>query len=183
MFERNRIDTAAGARQAGLAVEMTLEGGEVVAGVLATTVGRSLADLLNGAHMFLDFEPYEGERMLVAKSAIRTIKAVSVPATGQLKACLREIDGFQPGEVLGIAPGATLDEARHAYHRLAKSYHPDRFASAGLPEEVLEYLAAVARRLNVAYAALETADAARRRAAARLQPNGGPAYQASRAPA
>lgn len=176
MFERNRIDNGAPGGQAGLAVEISLEGGEVLAGKLATVAGRGLADLLNGANMFLDFEPYDGERMMIAKVAIRTIKQVTVPGAGNLKACLRQIDGFEPGEVLGLAPGATMEEARHAYHQLAKAYHPDRYASTGLPAEVNEYLSAVARRINMAYAALETAAVARRG-------SGGRQAHASRAPA
>lgn len=167
MFERNRIDNATIGSQAGLPVEITLEGGDVLVGKLAILVGRGLADLLNGANMFLEFEPYEGERMMIAKAAIRTIKTVSVPGAGHLKAYLRQIEGFEPGQVLGVAPGAPMDEIRQAYHRLAKAYHPDRFASAGLPPEIDEYLSAVVRRINMAYDSLETAEAARQRTAAR----------------
>ena len=167
MFERNRIDNAVNTRQTGVAAELTLEGGEVLAGKLVVGSGRSVIEALNGAAAFFEFEPYEGERMLIAKSAIRTVKLVEVPGGGHFKARLREVEGFEPGEVLGLAPGASIEEARHAYHRLAKSYHPDRWASAGLPSEVNDYLAAIARRINIAFAALERAEEARIRGAAR----------------
>jgi hypothetical protein len=39
---------------------------------------------------------------------------------------------------------------------MAKAYHPDRYATAELPQEVSDYLAAMARRINAAHAALET---------------------------
>ncbi len=52
--------------------------------------------------------------------------------------------------------GASRDEVRQAYLRLAKAYHPDRYASVELPEEVRDYLSAMARRVNAAHAALET---------------------------
>lgn len=35
-----------------------------------------------------------------------------------------------PYEVLEIAPGASPDEIKAAYHRLAKQWHPDRFSGA-----------------------------------------------------
>src|SRR5215210_4531251 len=35
--------------------------------------------------------------------------------------------GRDPYAVLGLASGASMDEARAAYHRLVEIYHPDRF--------------------------------------------------------
>lgn len=176
MFERNRIDNAVNTRQTGVAAELTLDDGQVLAGKLVVGSGRSVIEALNGAALFFEFEPYEGERMLLARSAIRSVKLIEVPGAGQLKARLREVEGFEPGEALGIAPGASIDEARQAYHQLAKTYHPDRWASAGLPPEVNDYLAAVARRINIAFAALERAEEARLRSAtparAGLKPQG-----------
>lgn len=37
---------------------------------------------------------------------------------------------MNPFEILEIAPGATPDEIKAAYHRLAKQWHPDRFTGA-----------------------------------------------------
>lgn len=37
---------------------------------------------------------------------------------------------MNPFEILEIAPGATPDEIKDAYHRLAKQWHPDRFSGA-----------------------------------------------------
>ena len=56
--------------------------------------------------------------------------------------------------MLGVTPGATREEIRQAYLALAKVYHPDRYATAELPTEVIEYLFAMARRINAAHAAL-----------------------------
>lgn len=35
-----------------------------------------------------------------------------------------------PYEVLGLFPGASLDQVKKAHRKLAKRYHPDRFAMA-----------------------------------------------------
>ena len=51
--------------------------------------------------------------------------------------------------------GATHDKIRQAYIELAKIYHPDRYATVTLPVEVTDYLSAMARRINAAYAALD----------------------------
>lgn len=37
---------------------------------------------------------------------------------------------MNPYEILEIAPGASPDEIKQAYHRLAKQWHPDRFSGA-----------------------------------------------------
>lgn len=37
---------------------------------------------------------------------------------------------MNPYEILEISPGATPDEIKQAYHRLAKQWHPDRFTGA-----------------------------------------------------
>ncbi|MGJ8616089.1 MAG: TerB family tellurite resistance protein [Sulfitobacter sp.] len=42
-----------------------------------------------------------------------------------------------PHSVLGIAPGATLDEARTAWRKLVRANHPDVLVARGLPEEAV----------------------------------------------
>lgn len=42
-----------------------------------------------------------------------------------------------PFDVLGIAPDASLDEARAAWRRLVRESHPDRMIARGLPEEAV----------------------------------------------
>lgn len=152
MFERNRIDTI---EHAAVPVEVTSSEGEVVKGRLLISVGRNLIDVLNGPGQFFEFEPYGGERAFIAKSTIRSVKPINVPKAPSLNQRLRDIDGFDPLGVLGLPERATLDEVKAAWHRLSKVYHPDRYASADLPEEVTSYLSAMARRVNAAYAALE----------------------------
>jgi DnaJ like chaperone protein len=79
---------------------------------------------------------------------------LGVPRLPNLNARLRDVDGFDPFAVLGVAPGAQREKIKEAYFALAKAYHPDRYAMAELPSEVIEYLFAMARRINAAHAAL-----------------------------
>jgi hypothetical protein len=166
MFERNKIDNAAERQMMLVPAEVTLDGEGRIAGKFVVPGGRTLFQVLNGADAFLEFEPCGEARRMVAKASIRNVTLATVPAAGQLVHRLREIDTFDPAAILGVAPDCTIETARAAYHRLARRYHPDRFASVELPDEVRDYLAAMAQRLNIAFAALEAADARRRAAAA-----------------
>lgn len=165
MFERGRVDKVADLT--AMPVEAAFADGTVVRGKLLIPTSKSMADVLNGGGAFLEFEPYGGERSYIAKAQIASIKMLGVPRLPNLNARLRDYDGFDPFAVLGVKPGATREEIRHAYFALAKAYHPDRYATAELPSEVIEYLFAMARRINAAHAAL---DAQQKKQAARAEP-------------
>lgn len=163
MFERNKIDTAA--QQMSVPAELTLEGDEILKGRFLVTASRSIFDVLNGDVHFLEFETYEGERSLIARRSIKAVRLISPAGVNQLKGRLRENETFDPYQVLGVTAGAPFEEIRTAYHKLSKIYHPDRFHGLDLPQEVRDYLSAMARRINTAYAALEAPVQAARRAA------------------
>ena len=162
MFERNRVDNSL--QQMTVPAEITLLDGSVHKGKFVITAARSIFDVLNGETKFLDFETYDGERSLIAKSNLAAINLVSAPATGGLKARLSDGNAFDPYEVLGVGQGATWDDIRGAYLKLSKVYHPDLYSSVALPSEVREYLSAMARRINSAYRALEAPQQAAKRA-------------------
>jgi DnaJ-like protein len=165
MFDRSKTDNAPGLT--AMPVEAVFADGTIVRGKLLVPATKTLGDLLNGPGSFVEFEPYGGERTYVAKAQVASIKLLGVPKLPNLTARLRDLDGFDPFAVLGVAPGATRDEIREAYFALAKCYHPDRYATAELPTEVIEYLFAMARRINAAHAALNVEQ---KKQAARQEP-------------
>lgn len=57
-----------------------------------------------------------------------------------------------PYEVLGLFPGASLDQVKKAHRKLAKQYHPDRFMNASDAERHRAELRMV--QINGAYAEL-----------------------------
>jgi DnaJ-domain-containing protein 1 len=57
-----------------------------------------------------------------------------------------------PYEILGLSPGASPDEVRKAFHRLAVRYHPDKVHHLG--EEFLAYAHVKFQELKRAYDAL-----------------------------
>jgi len=165
MFERNKIDNVP--ETSAVPVEIALTDGTIAKGKVLVAMGRSVADALNGTGSFVEFEPYGGEKSFVAKAQLASVKLVGVPKAPNLKARLADPDGFDPHRVLGVPAGASREDMRAAYFALAKAYHPDRYATAELPEEVRDYLAAMARRINAAHAALDVPE---RKRAARPEP-------------
>jgi curved DNA-binding protein CbpA len=79
--------------------------------------------------------------------------------------------------VLGLDRGAGRAAVRDAFHRLSMRYHPDRYSLADLPDEVSEYLEAMARRVNAAYELLSAELARDERQQAR---HAAPVYEKAR---
>ncbi|MDX2257469.1 MAG: J domain-containing protein [Hyphomicrobiaceae bacterium] len=164
MFERNRVDNVHCDRETGVPVEVTFDDGRTARGKFIVAATRPIHDALNGPGLFIDFEPYGGEREMVAKASLRAVRLVNVPNASSLSSRGRH-DTFEPYEVLGLPHGSPWPAVREAYHRLSKLYHPDRYAAAELPDEVLTYMATMARRVNAAYAALAEPEQTRREVA------------------
>lgn len=154
MFERNRIDNAPDL--SAVPIEVTFADGTLVKGKMLLPLGKHVAETLNGPASFIEFEPYGGERCFVAKAQVAAVKLVGMPKAASLASRVRDLDGFDPYSVLGVAAGTPPEQIHASYVKLAKAYHPDRYATADLPDEVRDYLSAMARRVNSAYAALET---------------------------
>ena len=165
MFERNRVDNAP--EVSAVPVEITGLDGTLIKGKLQVPVPKTVAEALNGAAAFIEFEPYGGEKRYLAKAQLAAVKPLGVPRLPSLQGRLRQSEDFDPHAVLGVPCGASREEIREAYVALAKAYHPDRYANVMLPPEVSEYLAAMARRINLAHAALEVPE---KRKALRQEP-------------
>lgn len=160
MFERVKVDNTQ--ELGAIAVEVTLDDGRALKGRIAIPLSKTVFEILNGPQAFVDFEPYGGERHFLAKSSLRALKLVNPPKHTGLGHRLRDVDGFDPYAILGVSETANWDDVRLAFHTLSKTYHPDRYATAELPSEVRDYLSAMSRRINAAYAALETPHLAKR---------------------
>jgi DnaJ like chaperone protein len=59
--------------------------------------------------------------------------------------------------VLGVTQGATIDEIKKAYRKLAKEYHPDVVANKGMGEDFQKFAAEKMRAVNSAYDAVREA--------------------------
>ena len=135
-------------------VSITLDDGSECKGTLHIAKSSGLADHLNGPKAFLILQTLQGDRMYLAKTAIRSVRALDVPAADQLDIMQARAESFDAHRLLGVEHGADAETVRRAYVKLARAYHPDRFQGLDMPPEVTEYLTAVAQRANVAYAEL-----------------------------
>jgi hypothetical protein len=161
MFNRDRN------AEGPICVAIVLEDGQEIRGRVVLPPGRTLTEALNGGTSFIEVEPASGERMFVAKSALHVVKPMNMPAAPDLWAGPTQGASFDPFGVLGVKPDATREQAREAYLRLAKAYHPDKYAASDLPREVQEYLSVMVRRINAAYDAI---DGAQKKQAAKAAP-------------
>lgn len=152
MFERNQVDNSRDLSAITAKIELT--DGRHVSGRFLIARSKSLLDVLNGPAQFIDFEPYNGDLEVIAKSSIRSLRIISVPTGRHPSKIIKDADNFNPYEVLGIEKGAARATVRAAFHNRSKTYHPDRYSNAELPEEVMDYLSSMARRINAAYEVL-----------------------------
>jgi len=61
-------------------------------------------------------------------------------------------DAGDPYAILGLLPGATMEEVRHAWRRTAAENHPDRMIQRGAPPEFVEIARDKTAAINAAYA-------------------------------
>ena len=135
-------------------VTVTLATGSQMRGNVFHSKSRTLQEELNKGDPFLEFEPMDGQRMYLARTAIAAVKEYNIPRSDQMVRRAASLEQFDPYEVLGLKKGADAGQIRNAYVALAKTYHPDRFIRTDLPPEVADYLSAVATRINLAYSEL-----------------------------
>ena len=150
MFDRMAsVNTESSAKR--FAARVTLMDGTALAGAFVATGHGDLASYLNAERSFLRFEPAEGGESFLSRQSIARIDPVNAQKATQLDKAIRAADRFDAYEVLGLAPDATRDDVRAAYHTRVKAYHPDRIAGLDLPKEMVDYSAAMLSRVNAAY--------------------------------
>ncbi len=138
-------------------VMLTLTDGSAITVSMKLPLSNKLSDTLNTTEMFLDILTIQGEQQYIAKTAIRSVRAMDMPKTNQIDLETRQAGQgqFEPYAILQIDRNASQEEIRKAYHRMARLYHPDRISSFDLPEEMMEYARAMLVRINLAFEQLK----------------------------
>jgi DnaJ-domain-containing protein 1 len=133
---------------------VTLLDRATVTGTLRRPRQKTLTEYMNNDVQFIEIERRDGSRLNVAKHAIRSVEQHEAPRVNQLASEIDKFEKFEPHEVLGVARDASREGIREAYLKLQRLYHPDRYTGTELPSEVADYIGAMARRINIAYAML-----------------------------
>jgi curved DNA-binding protein CbpA len=84
---------------------------------------------------------------MIAKQSMVDVTSKSLAGSVDLKVP----NSHDPYTILGVPKSADAAEARGAYLKMTKLYHPDQFNSVRLPDEVVRYLAAMFDRSNTVY--------------------------------
>lgn len=138
-------------------------GYDAYAGKIARMFGddeQVLIDLMEGLfHVALaDGEYHQDEDAFL--SDVAHIFGLGQPCFRSLRA--RFVPGAlrDPHDVLGITPGATLEEARRAWREGVKQSHPDRMIARGVPQEAVKMAESRLRDLNHAWEEIQAGRAA-----------------------
>lgn len=142
MFEQNSKTTEVSVRM--------LDGATLRGGLLQTQGTTSLEGILSKDTPFLEFVSKDGQRKFISKHQIAYVEPVEPlrkPVLVNPKDS-RYTDAFS---MLGVQKNCSFDEAKNAFHRLAKQYHPDNYSGLDLPEEVRRYVNDMFRQINTAF--------------------------------
>lgn len=137
-------------------VSIRMLDGATVRGAIALGQNTTTLDgMLSKPTPFLEFYSKEGQRKFVAKHQISYVE----PVEPLKKPRLPNVSGGRYTDaysVLGLSKTCSFEEAKEAFHRLAKQYHPDTAASADLPPEIQSYMSEMFKQINTAFTELRT---------------------------
>lgn len=169
MFERARVDHNSQFATTARPVRVVLKNGNELRGRIVTRETHTTTTELNQDGQFIEFQPYDGDMRSLSKSSIHEVSETNVPDNDQLVRRTKGNGRFDPMDILGLPRGSSPEAIRAQYVKLAKTYHPDRFAALDMPDEIIEYVCAMQSRINTAYNELMPEAAAQAQSQAEAQ--------------
>ena len=124
-------------------VEVNLNGGERLLGILFVKPMQRLSELLNDSREFLPLQTTDGLIVHIRKSTIA--KAVQLNQNVESGAII------DPYEVLGMSPRISDEELKRTYHKLCSHNHPDKLQSLDLSPDFTDMANSRLRRIIDAY--------------------------------
>ena len=117
-----------------------------------------LVDVLDGLHVIATADhPRLHAAEVVFLDEVARIFGISAPQLAAIRARRAPPSGCAPCDILGIAPGTPIPEARARYRALIRENHPDRAQARGLPPEAVRLAESRTRAINAAWQRYRTA--------------------------
>lgn len=111
-----------------------------------------LEDVLDGLFHIAGADGHVGDRELDYLHKVATHFGFSDLEFRRIKATNLGPEAGDPYAILGLLPGATMEEVRQAWRRAAAENHPDRMAQRGAPPEFVDIARDKTAAINAAYA-------------------------------
>ncbi len=111
-----------------------------------------LEDVLDGLFHIAGADGRVGEAELAYLAAVAENFGFSALEFRRIKATNLGPDAGDPHAVLGLLPGASMEEVRQAWRKLAAENHPDRMLQRGAPPEFVVIASEKTAAINAAYA-------------------------------
>ena len=129
--------------------------GAVIRGNLSQGQSGTLEGVLSKETPFLEFVSKDGQRKFLAKHQIAYVEPVE-PLRKPVLASIKDPNFADAYTILGLNKNCTFDDAKRAFHQMAKQYHPDNYAGIDLPVEVNRYINSMFRQINTAFTELRS---------------------------
>lgn len=140
------------AKSIEVAASIRLMDGTILNGYVNCGLTGRLENVLSAENSFVEYTSKDGQKRFIGRHQIASVEPMDVLRNPTLRA--PEAGVADPYAVLGTYKGCTLDQAKDAYHRLSKMYHPDRWQSEDVPSEIATYVSDKFRQINAAFTAL-----------------------------
>ena len=111
-----------------------------------------LEDVLDGLFHIAAADGFVAEAELAYLQDVAAHFGFSEMEFRRIKATNLGPDAGDPYAILGLLPGADMEEVRHAWRRMAAENHPDRMTQRGAPPEFVAIAREKTAAINAAYA-------------------------------
>ena len=110
-----------------------------------------LEDVLDGLFHIASADGYVTEEEVTYLAEVARLFGFTDLEFRRIKALNLGPEAGDPYAVLGLLPGASMDEVREAWRRLAADNHPDTMLSRGAPPEFVDIAREKTAAINAAY--------------------------------
>ncbi len=126
-----------------------LTDGAILVGTVNCGITGKLENVLSLDNSFVEFTSRDGHQRFITRHQIASIEPMETVKVSTLHAA--NVGVSDPLATLGLFGEVTLEQAKDAFHRLSKMYHPDKYSGEDMPREIARYASEKFREINAAY--------------------------------